>query len=129
MIEVGVLYVLVFCVAFSVSLLLIPLGKYVSLRYGVVSRPGGRRKEAQPLPKLGSFALFGGFTVAVLVAQFLPIPRFDNAEFIRLAGLLLGGTLIFLVGLVDDIWELNFFLAGDGANCGGRGCHRVSNLY
>ena len=108
-IPIGLLYGLVFCVALAVSLLLIPLGKFLSRKYHIMSQPGGRRREAEPMPKLGSIALFGGFTVAVLLAQGLPIPRFDAYEMIRLTGLLLGGTLIFVVGLLDDLYELNFF--------------------
>ena len=34
------------------------------------------------------------------------VPRFDSKETIRLTGLLLGGTLIFIVGLIDDWKEL-----------------------
>jgi UDP-GlcNAc:undecaprenyl-phosphate GlcNAc-1-phosphate transferase len=43
--------------------------------------------------------------VAAVAAQFLPIPRLDPYEIIRLIGLLLGGTVIFIVGVLDDIYE------------------------
>ena len=61
------------------------------------------------MPKLGGLAIFAGFTVAVLIAQFLPVPRLDPYELIRLTGLLLGGCIIVVVGLIDDWLELNFF--------------------
>lgn len=60
------------------------------------------------MPKLGGLAIFAGFTVAVLIAQFLPVPRLDPYELIRLTGLLLGGCIIIVVGLIDDWLELNF---------------------
>lgn len=98
-----------FIIAFSVSLALVPIARWLSFRFGIVSTPGGRRLEKQPMPKLGSLALFGGFTVAVIFAQMLPILRLDPYEIIRLTGLLLGGTFIFVLGVVDDLYELNFF--------------------
>lgn len=102
-------FALVFFLSLTVSLALMPLAIHLSRRWNVMSQPGGRRREEQPLPKLGGLAVFGGFTVAVMVAQFLPVPRFDSLELVRLTGLLLGGTLIFFVGVLDDLYELNYF--------------------
>ncbi|MDW8172521.1 MAG: MraY family glycosyltransferase [Anaerolineae bacterium] len=61
------------------------------------------------MPKLGGLAIFAGFTIAVISAQQLPVPRLDPYEIIRLTGLLLGGCIIVVVGLIDDWLELNFF--------------------
>jgi UDP-GlcNAc:undecaprenyl-phosphate GlcNAc-1-phosphate transferase len=60
------------------------------------------------MPRLGGLAVFSGFMVAVLVAQAVFVPRQDTYEVIRLTGLLLGSTLIFLVGLLDDIFEFGW---------------------
>jgi len=105
----GWFFLIVFGLALTTALLSVPLLRFVSLRLGIVSQPGGRRREGQPMPKLGGIAIFMGFTLAVLVAQSLPIPRHDAYEIIRLIGLLLGGFIILLVGLIDDWLELNFF--------------------
>jgi len=55
-------------------------------------------------------ALFFSFVVAVLISVALPAalqpPRQDPNEVIRLAGLLLGCTFMFIVGLLDDRLEL-----------------------
>jgi UDP-GlcNAc:undecaprenyl-phosphate GlcNAc-1-phosphate transferase len=55
---------------------------------------------------MGGLALYVAFVAAVLVAQRLPVERFDPKEIIRLTGLLLGGTFIFLFGLLDDWRDL-----------------------
>lgn len=102
-------FALVFLLALSVSVAIMPLAIRLSHRWGLMSQPGGRRQEAQPLPKFGGLAIFAGFTVAAIAAQFLPVPRFDDLEILRLIGLLLGGTLLFVVGVIDDIYELNYF--------------------
>ncbi len=103
------MFLLVFGLALCTTLLLVPLADWLGKRFGITARPGGRRQseaDARRVSKLGGVALFGGFTVAVLAAQLLPVPRLDGYEVIRLIGLLLGGLVIFLVGLLDDIYEL-----------------------
>ena len=104
-------YIIVFCVALGVSLALIPVMRYLSLYFGITSIPGGRRQEAQPMPKLGGLAIYFGFIVAIIFAQFLPVPRFDPYEVIRLAGLIIGSTIITILGVIDDRYELNYFQA------------------
>ncbi|MDE2748675.1 MAG: MraY family glycosyltransferase [Chloroflexota bacterium] len=102
-------FVIVFNTALATALLVVPLARALSFRHGVTSVPGGRRQERAAMPKLGGMAIFLGFTVAIIVAQFLPIERQDPYEVFRLAGLTLGGTVIFLLGVLDDFRGLNWF--------------------
>jgi len=102
-------FIIVFNTALATALLIVPLARHLSLRFGVTSVPGGRRQERVAMPKLGGLVLFGGFTVAVILAQFIPIERGDPYEVFRLAGLILGSAVIFLLGIVDDIFGLNWF--------------------
>ncbi len=102
-------FIIVFCLALSVSLVLMPVARYLSFRFGITSIPGGRRQEQTPMPKLGGLAIFGGFIIAIILAQSLPVPRFDPYEIVRLSGLLIGSTVIFLLGIFDDLFELNYF--------------------
>ncbi|MGV2437616.1 MAG UNVERIFIED_CONTAM: hypothetical protein LVT10_24170 [Anaerolineae bacterium] len=73
----------------------------------MIALPGGRRKHKGAIPSLGGLAIFLGFSVAVIVAQFLPIPRYDPKEIIRFVGLMLGALVIVVMGIIDDIFELN----------------------
>lgn len=59
------------------------------------------------MPKLGGLALFLGFTAAIILAQFLNVPRQDDKELIRLFGLILGGSFIYFIGILDDIYEFS----------------------
>lgn len=102
-------FIIVFCLALGISLLLMPVARYLSLKFDITSIPGGRRQESTPMPKLGGLAVFVAFIVAIMFAQWLPVPRFDPYEIIRLVGLILGCTFIFVVGLLDDLFELNYF--------------------
>lgn len=99
-------FVLVFVAAFVLALALTPLAQLLGQRYGFVAAPGGRRRHAGTKSRLGGLALYVAFVVAAVLAQFLPVERQDPKELTRLAGLFLGGTFIFLVGIYDDKHEL-----------------------
>jgi UDP-GlcNAc:undecaprenyl-phosphate GlcNAc-1-phosphate transferase len=101
-------FLLTFGVALGVALVLSPLAMWLGRRFSITSRFGGRRTtegDARRVSKLGGIALFGGFMAAALVSQMLPVPRQDPNEIIRFIGLMGGGTIIFLTGLLDDIFE------------------------
>jgi UDP-GlcNAc:undecaprenyl-phosphate/decaprenyl-phosphate GlcNAc-1-phosphate transferase len=72
---------------------------------GVVDRPGGRRVNRSPVPRLGGIALFFGFLVPALA--FLDLNRGAR-------GLLLGAALATTVGAIDDFRGLTWWekLAG-----------------
>lgn len=102
-------FAIIFLLSFSVSLGLVPLARWLSYRLGALSHPGGRRHESEPMPRLGGIAIFGGFMIAVIAAQFLPVPRQDPNEIIRFIGLLLGSIFCFVFWLLDDIFDFNWF--------------------
>jgi UDP-GlcNAc:undecaprenyl-phosphate GlcNAc-1-phosphate transferase len=105
-------FLIVFILSLGIALLLNPLLERLGRRWGIVSIPGGRRineGDVKRVSKLGGVSLYVGFTLTVLLAQFLPVPRLDPYEVIRLTGLLLGGTVIFIVGILDDIFHFRSF--------------------
>ncbi|MBZ0277612.1 MAG: undecaprenyl/decaprenyl-phosphate alpha-N-acetylglucosaminyl 1-phosphate transferase [Anaerolineae bacterium] len=103
-------FILVFALALSVTLILVPVVSYLGRRFGIVATFGGRHvneADQRRVSKLGGVALFGGFMVAILAAQMLPIERLDPYEVIRLTGLVLGCLAIFIVGLLDDLLKFS----------------------
>lgn len=107
MIDSG-MFVLVFALAISSALLVVPIADKLGKRYKIVSMMGGRRVndvDSRGVSKLGGLVIYVSFTLTVLVAQALPVPRLDPYEVVRLAGLLIGGTVIFVVGILDDIYQ------------------------
>ena len=114
-------FAVVFGVALVISLILTPLTTRLGKRLGLVQEPGGRRKHKGAIPRIGGIPIYFAFIAAVLVSQLLVVDplagdssvpaalrvlRFDPKETIRLTGLLIGSTLIFLAGLYDDWREL-----------------------
>lgn len=95
-------FAVVFGLSFGLSLLVTPLAARLGIRRGIVDVPRGRHQHPHPTSKLGGLAMYAAFMIAVIVAQFLPVERTDDKEIIRLTGLILGGTFIWLFGILDD---------------------------
>jgi UDP-GlcNAc:undecaprenyl-phosphate GlcNAc-1-phosphate transferase len=111
------IYIFIFCIAAALALVFTPLAGRVGYRWGLVDRPGGRRRHRGVIPRTGGLALFGAFSLTVLLALWLPHwlpaplaewfpPRNDPNELRRLTGLLVGSTFCIVMGLVDDRYEL-----------------------
>lgn len=105
---VEIAYLTVFVLAMATTMLTVPLARWLSVRLGAMTRPGGRRHEQDPMPRLGGVAIYAGFMVAVLAGQMLPVPRQDPYEIIRLVGLLLGATVAFVFWIADDIYDFGW---------------------
>jgi len=98
-------FLLVFATAFILSLALTPIAAKLGLRLGLADQPGGRRRHADKVARTGGIALFVSFITAIFVAQALNIPSTDPNEPTRLTGLLIGSTIMFIFGLLDDRFE------------------------
>lgn len=97
--------ILPFGAAFGVTFIATPLVAKLARHYHLFDLPSARRVHTNPIPRIGGIAIFLGFIIALLVAF-----GFD----IRILGIGLCATLIFLLGLADDIYNLPplFKLAG-----------------
>ncbi len=85
-------------VAALISLVSTPLAKSLAIRMGAVDVPkDGRRMHKTPIPRMGGLAIYFGFMAATLI--FMPL---DDA----LRGALLGGSIIVVLGIFDDIYAL-----------------------
>lgn len=103
--------------ALLITFALTPLAARLGRQWGLVDKPGGRRKHQGEIPRTGGLALFGGFFLTVLLITVLPEvlpaswaawfpPRNDPNELRRLVALLAGSVYCAVFGLLDD--RLNF---------------------
>jgi UDP-GlcNAc:undecaprenyl-phosphate GlcNAc-1-phosphate transferase len=99
-------FVLVFGVALTVALISTPLAAAWGRRRGIVDKPGARRWHQGAIPRTGGIALFLAFMAAALLAQWLPVPRQDPKELTRFLGIAAGMVFLFIVGYIDDRYEL-----------------------
>ncbi len=100
-------YLIVLAVALGTTLVLTPLVRRLAFRIGAVVRPDDRRIHERPTPTLGGVAMYLGFLAAMAAAT--RIPQFEGvfATTSEPLGVILGATIIFLVGLVDDLREVS----------------------
>jgi UDP-GlcNAc:undecaprenyl-phosphate/decaprenyl-phosphate GlcNAc-1-phosphate transferase len=95
-------------IAFGIVVLLTPAVGGMARLLGVVDRPGGRRLNKRPIPRLGGLAIFLGILVPSLA--FL---SFDG----EMRGIVLGAAVACVIGAIDDFRGLEPFpkLAGQVA--------------
>ncbi len=96
--------------AFGLSWFITPRLRDFAIRRGLLDMPEARRVHQKPTPRLGGLAMLTSFVLAVLAALItgLLIPGFWNYEDLwRIGLLLLGGTLLSVVMVVDDLRGLN----------------------
>jgi len=100
-------YLIVLAATVGTTLAVTPLVRRLAVRVGGVVAPDERRVHPRPTPTLGGVAMYvgllAGLATATQVAQFDPVFR-DNSEPL---GILLGATIILLVGALDDLVELS----------------------
>jgi UDP-GlcNAc:undecaprenyl-phosphate GlcNAc-1-phosphate transferase len=95
---------LLFVVCLLISGVAIRLSSALAGRLGILDRPGGHKQHEAVTPFVGGFGL-----IAVLVsASLLGDGFFAGSVLAPVPGLIVGALLIFLTGLVDDIWHLGF---------------------
>ncbi len=97
----------VFAVAFLVTVTLTPVVRTVAIRVGAVVKPDERRVHTKATATLGGGAMLAGFLAAMAVAW--QSGRFD-AVFegsTEPLGVVIAAVIIFLVGLIDDFREVS----------------------
>lgn len=89
------LYILLF--SFAVTFALTPASIVLGTRWGFVDQPDERKIHEVPTPRIGGLAVYLGFVSAILVNSIL-------ADW--MVAILLAGSLLLLVGILDDAREL-----------------------
>jgi UDP-GlcNAc:undecaprenyl-phosphate/decaprenyl-phosphate GlcNAc-1-phosphate transferase len=110
-------YVLVILVAAAATYLLCSLARVLAVRVGAVAQVRDRDVHAIPIPYFGGVAMLGGLAISILVAWNLPFLGGEGTSqmFGDVAFVLLGGAVVCLVGVIDDVFELDAItkLAGE----------------
>lgn len=97
------IFVLVFGLTLGTALVLTPVAQKLSLRWGVVAVPGGRRQHGRVMPLLGGIPVFGAFLAGIAAIYWFAPPTGEDAQL--LLGILWGGLVVVLGGFLDDFWE------------------------
>lgn len=93
-----------FASAFILALVLTPLSRSAALRLGHVDKPDrGLKKHGRVVPYGGGYALYFSTAIPLLVLSINMSPMIRGRLLVALAG----GTVVFIVGALDDIWKLS----------------------
>ena len=120
------IYLYIFCVSAITGLALTRVMIHMSHRMGVYDVPVGRKNHREPVPYLGGAAIYLSFMSVIAAHMWLLDMLNGKMEFVtkiaehlnysvslgempaysRALGIVIGGTLIFVVGLIDDLFTL-----------------------
>lgn len=96
-----------FLVALSISYVLTPLIQSRAVKIGLIDKPSQRKIHVKPVPRLGGVCIF--LAIFLTTIFFLAIYwkyRTTLQGTFTLLGIFAGGTIIFFLGLLDDIEPL-----------------------
>ena len=95
------LYLLAFVLPLLLSLALTPLLRWLALHLGHLDRPTDIKTHKVPTPLLGGAAIFLAFASTLVAMRFYT--SFPTGTLRDLRVILVGGLIMFLLGLIDDL--------------------------
>lgn len=88
-------------ICFISSILITPVVKKLAFKIGATDKPNYRKVHQKIMPRLGGLAIYISFVIGVLIIQ--PQSPYANA----LNAVMIGSTIIIIIGIFDDIYELS----------------------
>jgi|DewCreStandDraft_4_1066084.scaffolds.fasta_scaffold03495_11 UDP-GlcNAc:undecaprenyl-phosphate GlcNAc-1-phosphate transferase len=96
-------YFLIWISAFVLGLILIPFAIKIAIKFDILDKPITKlKKHTRPVPYLGGAAIYFSFLIVVVGSKLILHQTFHGV-----IGILIGCTIMFIVGLVDDIKNLS----------------------
>jgi UDP-GlcNAc:undecaprenyl-phosphate GlcNAc-1-phosphate transferase len=105
-------YVVIYLVAFTLSVFLVPIVRRLALKVGAIDLPDRVRKiHTRAVPRMGGVAIFIAFIVPVVGTYVLGATGLVESQVYQvltesstaMSGLLAASTLILLLGIYDDV--------------------------
>ncbi|GMK38243.1 undecaprenyl-phosphate alpha-N-acetylglucosaminyl 1-phosphate transferase [Paenibacillus sp. CCS19] len=104
----GILYGISFAIALILALIMTPLVKRFAFAVGAIDKPNYRKVHTRIMPRLGGLAIYIAFVGAVLIAlPFVPEGTLRHYDLNMIRAILVGGSIIVIVGALDDRFELS----------------------
>ncbi|MCI1218126.1 MAG: MraY family glycosyltransferase [Bifidobacterium crudilactis] len=103
-------YLFIAAIAGGATWLVTPLIRHVAIRIGAVGQVRSRDVHTVPTPRMGGVAMMVGYAVAMLFASHLPFISGLFAASNQAWVILGGAVLICLLGVADDLWDLDWML-------------------
>lgn len=105
---VGLLYTTGFIISLVLALVMTPLVKKFAFKVGAIDKPNHRKVHTRIMPRLGGLAIYIAFVGAFfLLSPLLPDGLLRPSDMKLINALLVGGTIIIILGALDDRFELS----------------------
>ncbi|MBM7566497.1 glycosyltransferase family 4 protein [Paenibacillus sacheonensis] len=103
-----VLYTAAFIISLCLALALTPLVIKLAYKIGAIDKPNHRKVHTKIMPRLGGLGIYAAFVGAYFAVQpFIPEGLFRSYDKNLVNAMLAGGTIIVLIGALDDRFELS----------------------
>ncbi|MFD0714936.1 glycosyltransferase family 4 protein [Paenibacillus sp. GCM10027626] len=105
---VGFLYAIGFVVALCLALALTPLVIKLAYKIGAIDKPNHRKVHTKVMPRLGGLGIYAAFVGGYFaIKPFLPAGLLRHYDENLINAMLAGGTIIVIIGVLDDRFELS----------------------
>ena len=97
-----VYYFIIFFISLLAAYLSTILAKKMAFSIGAIDKPNDIKIHNKPIPRLGGLAIYVAFLISIIFIYYFN----NNLYFIsnnRIIGIFIGGTIVFITGLIDDI--------------------------
>ncbi|KFI45370.1 MraY family glycosyltransferase [Bifidobacterium biavatii] len=103
-------YLFVAAVAGGITWLITPLIRHVAIQIGAVGKVRARDVHTIPTPRMGGLGMLCGFLGAMLFASRMPFLSNLFLSNHQAWVVMLGAVSICLIGMADDLWDLDWML-------------------
>lgn len=103
-------YLFIAAIAGGVTYLVTPLIRHLAIEIGAVGEVRARDVHTVPTPRMGGLGMLIGFCAAMLFASHMPFLDGLFADSRQAWVVMIGAVLISLLGMADDLWDLDWML-------------------
>ena len=104
------IYLFLAAVAGGVTYLITPLIRHVAIEIGAVGEVRARDMHTVPTPRMGGLGMLVGFVTAMVIASRIPFVSGLFHPSRQIWVVVIGAALICLLGMADDLWDLDWML-------------------
>lgn len=104
------IYLLLMAIAAIVTFLATPMARVLAQRTHAITAVRDRDVHTVPVPRLGGVAMLIGFATTLTIASQMPFlqPLFTGSAGNLPWAILISATVVCLLGVADDIWDLDW---------------------
>lgn len=103
MIKLSEAHIIGAIISYLLGVFIVPLVIAYSKKQGLIDKPNERKIHKEPISRLGGVAIWSSTMLTFLFLVFLSYYPYGSL----LSGILLGSSLMFFLGLIDDLYTLD----------------------